>query len=134
MNALFEGIYSKFTDGGDFYDNLSGRMYLNIAPQGVTFPYCVFFSVSDLDDLDFVDEREEFLIQFNIFSEDEDATEAGDLFEDLKTMFDDCDLTVTGWRHLYCTRSLTMPNNDFTQDTPIHGYSVEYEVLLEKAR
>ena len=109
-------------------------MYHNKAPQGATFPYCVYFSVSDIDDLDFSEEHEDFLIQFNIFSQNNSAVEAGDLLETLKTMFDNCSLTVTGWRHLQFQRSLTLPNNDFEQVHPVPGYSVEYDVLLEKAR
>ena len=136
MNALFKGIWNRFatTTGAGFYNDISGRMYHNKAPQGATFPYCVYFSVSDVDDLDFTEEHEDFLIQFNIFSQNNSAVEAGDLLETLKTMFDNCSLTVTDWRHLQFQRSLTLPNNDFLQDPPIHGYSVEYEVLLEKAR
>lgn len=136
MNALFAGIWDHFsaTTGSGFYNDLSGRMYLNHAPQESVFPYCVYFSVTDFDDLDFTDEREEFLMQFNVFSENNSALEAGNLLESLKTMFDNCALTVTNWRHLQFQRRLTMPNNDFAQVPPIHGFSVEYDVLLEKAR
>ena len=136
MNSLFKAIWNRFattTDSG-FYNDISGRMYLNHAPQATTFPYCVYFSASDVDDLDFSEEHEDFLIQFNIFSQKNSAVEAGDLLETLKTMFDNCSLTVTGWRDLQFQRSLTLPNNDFSQDPPIHGYSVEYDVLLEKTR
>ena len=94
----------------------------------------MYFSVSDFDDLDFTDEREDLLIQFNVYSENESALEAGNLLESLKTMFDNCDLTVTDWRHLQFQRNLVIPNDDFSQIPPIHGYSVEYDVLLEKAR
>ncbi|MCP4704010.1 MAG: hypothetical protein GY865_05315 [candidate division Zixibacteria bacterium] len=136
MNSLFAGIWNHFsaTTGSGFYNDVSGRMYLGHAPQESTFPYCVYFSVSDFDELDFTDEREDFLIQFNVFSENNSATQAGTLLESLKTMFDNCSLTVTNWRHLKFQRSLVVPNNDLTQQPPIHGYSIEYDVLLEKAR
>ena len=136
MNALFKAIINHFnaTTGSGFYNDISGRLRLNIAKQGEIFPYCVCFSVSDVDDLDFSEEHEDFLIQFNIFSQNNSAVEAGDLLEALKTMFDNCSLTVTGWRHLQFQRSLVMPNNDFSQVPSIHGYSIEYEALLEKTR
>ena len=136
MNALFKGIWDHFsaTTNSGFYNDISGRMYHNKALQAATFPYCVYFSVSDIDDLDFSEEHEDFLIQFNIFSQNNSAVEAGDLLETLKTMFDNCNLTVTDWRHIRFQRSLVMPNNDFSQVPPIIGYSIEYEVLLEKAR
>jgi len=136
MNALFAGIWdhvSATTDSG-FYNDVSGRMYLNVAKQESTFPYCVYFSVTDNDELDFSDEHEDFQMQFNIFSQNNSALEAGNLLESLKTMFDDCSLTVTGWDHLYFQRRLVTPLNDFNQVPPIQGYSVEYDVLLEKQR
>jgi len=136
MNALFQGLYNRFatTTGSGFYNDISGRLRPNKAEQGDPFPYCVYFSVSDIDELDFTDEREDFTIQFNIFSQNNSALEAGNLLESLKTMFDDCTLTVTGWRHLNFQRNLTYPNNDFDQVPPIQGYSVEYDVLLERER
>lgn len=136
MNALFKAIWDRFattTDSG-FYNDISGRMYHNVAPQGASFPYCVFFSIADTNELDFGEEREDFLIQFNIFSKKNSAIEAGNLLESLKTMFDNCDLTVTNWRHVNFQRDFVIPNNDFTQDTPIQGYSVQYNALIEKTR
>jgi hypothetical protein len=52
----------------------------------------------------------------------------------LKSLFDVCSLTVTDWRHIVFKRGNTYPNNDFDRDPPINGYSVEYEVIIEKAR
>ena len=136
MNSLFSGIWDHFssTTASGFYNDLSGRMYLNHAPQETDFPYCVYFVVSDFDELDFAEEHEDFALQFSVFSQNNSATEAGNLLESLKTMFDDCNLTVTDWRHIYFQRNFTAQNNDFSQAPPIHGYSVEYNVLLEKAR
>jgi hypothetical protein len=136
MNSLFEAIYNHFSDttGSGFYNDVSGRFYHNVAPQGATFPYCVYFSVADVDELDFTDEREDFTLQFDIFSQNNSALEAGNLLESLKTMFDNCSLTVTGWRHLQFKRDMVNPNNDFSQVPPIQGYSVDYDVLLERQR
>jgi len=136
MNSLFQAVYNRFssTTGSGLYNDVSGRMYLGHASQGATFPYCVYFSVSDIDELDFSDERENFLLQFNIYSQNNSVLEAGNLLESLKTMFDNCSLTVTGWRHLQFKRGMVYPNNDFSQVPPVQGYSIEYDVLLEKER
>lgn len=137
MNALFAAIWNRFatTTGSGLYSDIGGRLRHSKAPQGDTFPYCVYFSVSDIDDLDFTDEHEDFLMQFNIFSQKNSALEAGTLLESLKTMFDNCSLTVTGWRHLKFQRDWVIPHDDdLGQDTPIHGYVVQYSVLLEKER
>ena len=136
MNALFEAIINLFTATPTvgFYLAINGRMYLNVAPQDPTspFPYCVYFMVADNNDLDFTDEREEFEIQFNIFSENNSGVEAGTLLESLKDMFDNATLTVDGWSALNFQRTRVLPNNDFTQVPPIHGYSVMYDVLIER--
>lgn len=136
MNVLFAAIWDRFatTTGSGFYNDISGRMYHNKAPQGATFPYCVYFSVSDVDELNFSDEQEDFLIQFNVFSQKNSAIEAGTLLESLKTMFDNCNLTVTDWRHIGFQRDFVIPNNDPTQDPPIMGYSVQYNALIEQER
>jgi hypothetical protein len=136
MNSLFKSIWNHFsaTTGSGFYNDISGRLYHNVAQQEEIFPYCVYFSVDDIDELDFTDEREDFTIQFNIFSQNNSAMEAGNLLESLKTMFDNCSLTVTGWNHLQFQRDGVTPNNDFAQVPPIQGYSVSYDVLLEKQR
>ncbi len=136
MNGLFKAVWERFsaTTGSGFYNDISGRLYHNIAPQQATFPYCVYFSISDLDDLDFSDEYEDFIIQFNIFSQNNSALEAGELLESLKDMFDNCDMTVTGWNHLQFQRSAIYPNNEFNRVPPVQGYSVEYDVLLQKQR
>jgi len=136
MNSLFTAIWDRFssTTASGFYNDLSGRMYLNHAPQETTFPFCVYFVVSDFDELDFAEEREDFAMQFNVFSENNSATEAGNLLGSLKTMFDNCSLTVTNWRHILFQRNFIAQNNDFSQVPPIHGYSVEYDILLEKTR
>jgi len=136
MNSLFQGIYAHFSASPltGFYKDIGGRMYLNVAPQEAVFPYCVYFIAADDSNPDFTDEHEEFEIQFNIFTQDNSALEAGNLLESLKTMFDYCHLTVTGWSHLDFRRTATLPNNDFTQVPPIIGYSVMYDVLLEKKR
>ena len=136
VNAIFQAVWDRFgtTTGSGLYNDLSGRMFHNKAPQEASFPYCVYFAVSDLSDVDFGEDHEEMLLQFNIYSQNNSALEAGNLFESLKTMFDDCTLTVTGWNHIEFSRNLTYPIGDYDQVPSVHGYSVEYDVMIEKKR
>jgi len=156
MNNLYQAIYSFFvpgvriteagdvriTEAGDtritesdilLYEAIEGRLYLDVAPQQATFPYCIY-SVDANIDFDFTDEREGLLLQFDIFSQNNSALEAGQLLELLKKKFDNCDLSVTNWRHIGFQRDFVIPNNDFSQVPPIIGYSVQYNALLEKQR
>ena len=136
MNELFQALYNKYNANTSHgaYTNMGGRFYLNKAPQNATFPYCVYFSVIDIAEVDFGEEKEDFTIQFNVFSQNNSASEAGTILGNMKSLFDDCSLTVTGWRHVYMQRVNVIPNNDFAQDTPIQGYSIEYDILIEKTK
>lgn len=136
MNELFTSIYNKYNSDTSHgaYTNVSGKFYLNYVPQGTSPPFIVYFSVSDINEVDFGEERQDFTIQFNLFSQNYSATEAGTILGNLKSLFDDCSLTVTDWRHITFSRGNTYPNNDFSQDPPVHGYSVEYEVMIEKTK
>jgi len=96
------------------------------------FPYCVYFEIVDIQDVDFGEYKEEITAQFNVFSQNSSATEAGIILSCFKDLFDDCSLTVTNWRHVYMQRKSIYPNNDFDQDPPIQGYSIEYDMLIEK--
>lgn len=136
MNALFQAIYNKYNSdtAHGAYTNVSGRFYHNNAPQKSDLPFIVYFAVDDINEVDFGEEKEDFLIQFNIFSQNNSAEEAGNILTNLKSLFDECDLTVTDWRHVYMQRARVIPNNDFSQVPPVHGYSIDYNILIEKTK
>jgi len=136
MNELFTAIMTHFglVTGSGFYYDIGGRLYLNKAPQQATFPYCVYYVYADENNPDFTDDHEEFEIQFNIFSQNNSALEAGQLLDSLKDMFDHAQLSVSGWRHIEILRTSVLPNNDFEQVPPVQGYTILYDVLLEKQR
>ena len=136
MNVLYTGITSLFTGatGHAYYTAIGGRQYLKKAPQGATFPYCVYFPVSSIADRSFTTMEEEYLIQFNIFSRKNSASEAGTILAALFTRYDYCTLTVAGYNFISMQRDFTVPNDDFSQDAPIYGYSVQYTTIIEKSR
>jgi len=117
-----------------FYNLLSGRLYHVKAPQGATYPYCVYWMVTGDDDLNFTDENQIIQIQFDIVTQNSSALSAGAILDAMFYMFDDCTLTITGYRHLYMIRDWTIPNNDLTEVPPIMGYSVQYDVEIERAK
>ena len=137
MNALFTAIKTKFGTSGSptaLYTAIGGRMYLIKAPQAATFPYVVYELITAVDDLGFSDENELFQIQFDIWTQNNSASSAGTILGHLKSLYDDCELTVSGWRFLSMIREFVVPNNDISQAPPIMGYSVQYEIQLEKVR
>ncbi|MDD5226811.1 MAG: DUF3168 domain-containing protein [Candidatus Omnitrophica bacterium] len=84
------------TTGSAISSDVGGRIYLDQAPEGVEFPYVVFQVVSDVPNNVFNKTGENVLIQFSLFSSSEGAAEITDMYADLKTLFDDATLTITG--------------------------------------
>ena len=134
MNELFTAIYNELTTVNSLNTAVGGRIYLGFAPQRSSFPFCVFDSVVGVTEEDFGEERSDFLIQFDIFSQKNSADEAGDVLGYLKTLMDNASLTVTGWSQVTFSRGNEYRNNDFTQTPPVHGYSIEYNCIIEKTK
>lgn len=136
MNVLNAGIYNLFKADTShaFYTGISGRFYHVKAPQNATFPYAVYDLIIADDELNFTDENESFQMQFDIFTQSNSTSSAGTLLAAMKTLYDDCTLIVTGYRFLKMTRDWVIPNNDLIAVRPVMGYSVQYDIWLEKAR
>jgi len=130
VKELLKDIYSIYNAGGDLKDNTTG-LYLVEAPQGAAEPFVVYQIISAAPDYYFGGELlEDLLLQFDIISENNSATEAVDLYDDLKAMYDDTNLTVTGYGHVLLSRSrydlIRHPEDN------IWRINVDYDVLLEK--
>lgn len=129
MKALFTGIYNLFTTGSPaIYTNLSGKLYLTEAPQNTTFPYMVYYLVSNDYDYQFVEDFEVFLIQFNIFDDNASASNIGTYFENLKTLYDWATPTVSGYSVVRMVREFAQ----LARDDDVWQYSVQYNVWLKK--
>jgi len=136
MKALYTAIYSKFTAEvagahNSFYTAIGGRLYFAEAPQGATFPYCVYSMISNTPEYFFNDELyEEFLIQFSLFDQDSSAGDIGTNVGYLKSLFDDCSITVASYGHLLFEREMGRLLRD--AENNIWHYAVDYNVILEK--
>ena len=125
---------TKFT-GSALATALGGntKLYNTFAPQSATLPYCVFMLVSGTPDWTFSDDMEDCLFQFSLFDSSPSAGTICDNYELLKTLFDDCALTITGWRHLYMQRESQQLVKD-PEDPAVWQYIIEYRILTEKTR
>ena len=135
MRDLFTGIYTEFESApaSSFYNALSGRLYLEEAPQGTAFPYAVYSLVSNPVDYNFTNRLEEATIDFNLYSDSASGSaEVNGLYEKLKEQFDDVNLTVAGYSALEFRRENAWLNK-LPSDIPnksVWGYTVQYGVLL----
>jgi len=130
MNALLTAIYNKFTAApvNTLYTALNGRMFTRYAPQGTIFPYAVLDIVSGVSDWTFDYDFDDIDIQFNLFSQSSGETEIGNLLSYLRSLYDDCTLSVSGYTHLFMRYSqywsLSQP------DDSVRQYTVQYRILL----
>ena len=136
MDALLAAIYSKLT-GSALSSDVGGRVYLDEAPAGCEFPYVVFFIVSGVPDNVFNKYGESVMIQFSLFSDSAGATEITDMFNDLTALYDDVQLTVTGYNMIVMERQnlITMVDQVETADgtQTVKHWAVDYEAVIQKS-
>lgn len=126
---------SKLTSTTDLYTDIGGRMFKGQAPAGAEYPYVVFLIVSDVPDNVFNRLGETVLIQFSLFSKSLSANEIEDMYSHLKTIFDECAMTVTGATMLWMRRvnaSLMVEDHTVADGTQqVWHYVVDYEITIQ---
>lgn len=131
MKALMTAIYGK-TAGSTLSTAVGGRIYKGRAPDGTEYPYVVYLLVSDVPDNTFAENLEDVLLQFSLFSSASSSGEVEDLFTNLKTVYDECTMTVTGETLLYMNRSnATLMVEDHTTSSgtvEVWHYAVDYNI------
>ena len=142
MNNLLTAIMTKITTGPSALSNdVGGRVFLDQAPAGTEFPYCVFFIVSDVPEDCFAKDGESILIQFSLFSASLGAAEITNMYKDLKALFDDCSMTIppTGTetdKLIWCRRAnLTTMVDDITvadAAQTVKHWAVDYEITTQE--
>jgi hypothetical protein len=138
MNNLLASIMTKIS-GSAFSSDVGGRVYLDAVPASempATFPYCVFFIVSDVPEDCFAKDGESIMMQFSLFSASSGAAEITTMYADLKALLDDCSFTITSNVLNWFRRvSLTTMTEDITTvegTTKVKHWSQEYEITTQK--
>ncbi|MEA2014860.1 MAG: hypothetical protein U9N38_06110 [Thermodesulfobacteriota bacterium] len=130
MKNLTTAIYSLATTdavGSGFMASIGNRLYENVAPEGAEFPYCVYMIISDYPEYPGGKTIEEVMIQFSIFSTSSSASEIKDILSYLRTLYDDCSLTITDNTLIYFIREqLTTMMDEVT--TPAGTIGVQHYV------
>lgn len=134
MTNLITAIMTKVS-GSALSTAVGGRVYFDEAPQGCAFPYVVFFIVSGSPDPTFTDGIDDILIQFSIFSTSKSITEISGIYGNMKTLFDDCALTITGATHLWMERrNLSTMTDEITTTAGTVGikhWAVDYSIMVK---
>lgn len=129
MKNLLTAIYTRFTTGTPaIYTDLGGRLYLAEAPQEATLPYCVYDMIVDVPEYYFDFRHENATIQFALYTDDGSATNILTYSGHLKTLYDNCSLTITGYSHIDFDRQFERLIRN--PETMIWQLITEYEVLM----
>jgi len=115
---------------------VGGRIFFDEAPQGSEYPYVVFSIVTDAQADTFKDSLEDVVIQFSLYSISKGLSEITDLYADLKTLFDWCELAITGHYHIVMMRQiLTTMFDEITTPAGTVGlrhWAVDYWIVTQK--
>jgi len=132
MNNLLTALMTKIS-GSAFSSDVGGRVYLDQAPQGAEFPYCVFFVVTANPDRTFTEHYTDALIQFSLFSASSGAAEITTAYNDLVALLDECALTISGSKLVWMKESnLTTMVEDITvadATQTVKHWAVEFSIL-----
>ena len=134
MINLLTAIYSKLS-GSTLFNDVGGRVFTDQVPEGTEFPYIVLSIISNTPDNTFTEDYEDTLIQFSIFSISESLTEISNIYADMKTLFDECSMTITSNTLIYMKReNLVTTIEDFVENgvtVACRHWSVDYSIYME---
>lgn len=138
MNALATALYTRSQVAGNFKTSINGKFYLSKTPQSVAYPYVVYHILSERPEYYLFSKTisshnfENINISMNIHSNSDSASEALTILDYLKTHFDDCDLTVSGWNDIKIERTDVL-GPFYDDQIPEWIISVSYNVILQKS-
>jgi hypothetical protein len=135
VKILKEAIYSKVVGDATLNGYISSRCYYGQAPNDpgtMTFPYIVFFFVSQVPAWGMgasgpVRPIEKVRVQFDLLSSTTTSDQAADMFVALAALFDRASLTVTGYTFMDSLRE----DSTLARDDVYWRYTVEYLLTME---
>lgn len=135
MKQLTTAIFGKLA-GSALNTAIGGRLFKGRAPEATVYPYAVFYLVSDTPADTFTDKIDNVLVQFSLFSETPSSSEVEDLYTHLKTLYDDCSLTVAGRTVIWMVRenAMLMVEDDTTPAGAgqVWHYAVDYNIIEQR--
>ena len=134
MQVVFEAILAKWDADTDLSEDVHGGLHFIQAPQETEMPFCVFTPISQTPYDTFTEIGEQYLITFDFYTQEGSSYDPIADLElmnlHLTTCFDNCELTIDGYNHIYMQRQQTRRMPD-----PQKGfwhYSTDYRLYAEK--
>ena len=131
MKSVFQALYTKFAADTNFKNAVNSQFYPSFADQErATFPYAVYWLITDSSDWTFTEDIEVLTVQISIFDDENSPNRVLTAFEYLKTLFDDAILSVTGYSFVRMHRHDMNMIRDEVMGT--WHVSVDYEIEIRK--
>lgn len=135
MKNLTTAIFAKATSS-TFLNALNGRLFKQRAPDASDYPYAIFQIISDVPEKTFSEDMEDVVLQFRLFSDTSGSTEVENLYTYLRSLYDECSLSITGSTLVWCRRIFSAPfDEDHTTKTGVvhvFGYQADYSILTNR--
>lgn len=130
MKALFDALMTKAT-GSTFLTASTGGLHREFAPQSKAMPYTVMHLVSGNPEDTFTERGESFLVQFNVYTDTTTATTLDDIADKLRTLYDWCTLTITGYRFIAMGR--VFQTSYWNDELKNWTYVIQYRIQMQKS-
>lgn len=130
LNALIAGIYTKLNISS-ITDLVTGVFHFK-APQGQLYPYITYFIVSDVSDDTFEMWRDDVLLQIDVWSDSNSASEAGNIAKAVAAQMDEASISATGYSVYFCQRGATRLLYEI--EPKIFHKLMEYRIIMEKSK
>jgi len=130
-------IYGKFANSS-LSSDCGGRIYFREAPQGAEYPHVVYSFIGPNPDKTFTEQYEELIVTFSLYSTSSSVVEITTMYGHLDSLFDECAMTITGYKlvRMYRQSSPGILNEEIT--TPegtgsVSHWPVDYVMELSKS-
>jgi len=140
MKQLSKAIISQYSDStgtGTLYAGLTGGLWNSQAPEGTSYPYAVFYLISNVPshvmEGEFTNYKyENPLIQFSIYDDDTAQDTVEDIYDKLTDLFDEATLTLTNYTTVNFTREFDHLEKIRGESGSYWQYVVQYRGLFER--
>ena len=132
MYNLSKAIWGKLA-ASNLSAHIANRLFKGRAPEGSDYPYIVYLIVTNEPEKTFTEDFEHTTIQFSLFSILSSSTEVENMYTDLKTLYDECAMAITGSTLIWMKRvNASLMIEDHTVKAgviQVWHYAVDYTVM-----
>ena len=133
MLNLTTALYGRLV-GSALAAHIGTRLYKGRAPQGVTWPYAVYFLINDGPMDTFSETIADVDIQFSLFSKTSGSTEIENMYTDLDTLYNNVSFSPTSETVLVMKRVVahltSVPEDVETGEGEYWQYDVDFGVIM----